>query len=360
MAFKVEQFSFSDGVEKTAVEPSENSSGPANEGPIPAHLTLSKSYQTLNGVIQSKWVCVARGSVLGFTTSWENQKANRRVMGYPVPDEACGTKPAPLPQQVKPPTAQVELSDNRGFGYYCDHLFFMLQTVAARPGSSIKRNAHGESLVGFLHVPRDDFAFSTTGPYTQESRHGKTRIVLAHLLRGYYEDIFEAKPSVNTARVLLTGFGPFELTVNNPTGDFVSHAENMDAAMQIAFGDSLVGSPTDTVSGRVYTIQDTHTKVPRTMILHTSLLSVNDKSMNAKAGSLQYLIKTYKPDISISLGMYYPYDAVVVEHSASSTGLKFHGKEAHHVVGVPPQLPVRENNSAMRAIQRGQGVLTHQ
>lgn len=38
---------------------------------------------------------------------------------------------------------------------YCAHVFYLAHEVALRPGCSLARDALGEPLLGFLHVPRE-------------------------------------------------------------------------------------------------------------------------------------------------------------------------------------------------------------
>src|SRR5207302_760006 len=73
--------------------------------------------------------------------------------------------------------------------FYCEHVYYVSQAQAAARGSSVLRNAAGERLVGFLHVPEDRFTAGLGGAYTEAARQRGTREVVGAALRGYTEDL---------------------------------------------------------------------------------------------------------------------------------------------------------------------------
>ena len=82
----------------------------------------------------------------------------------------------------------------------------------------VLKNAAGERLVGFLHVPRDA-ATDVAAPVTdQATRHAGTREVIGAALRGYVDEAHRA--GTEPTRILLTGYGTWGGVLNNPTGDF--------------------------------------------------------------------------------------------------------------------------------------------
>src|SRR5262249_44362178 len=120
--------------------------------------------------------------------------------------------------------------------FYCEHMFWSTQVEAAHADSSVLENDHGETLTGFLHVPSDALTDSPpppepADPAAQAERHASTRHVVGAAIRGWFDEIGGKVDADTPISILLTGYGPFLDILNNPTGDFVVHQSNLDAAV---------------------------------------------------------------------------------------------------------------------------------
>ena len=215
--------------------------------------------------------------------------------------------------------------------YYCEHAFFMGQEEAQRNGSTIVPNSQGEKLVGFLHVPRDIYLEGGSPKHSQAERHASTREVIGAALGGYVTEA-AANVAADPVRVLVTGYDKFEDVVNNPTGDFVSHAENLDAAMQVAFGDRLLskrgrhvavaGMPAGDVAVE-YRVRDAADGRVRHVQVLGLKLPVEDSAIDpAQAGSLPAVIRATGSHAVISMGVCCSEGKVfLAERHADSGGL---------------------------------------
>jgi pyrrolidone-carboxylate peptidase len=149
-----------------------------------------------------------------------------------------GIRPADVPRRLWRDPVVTHSGDAGGF--YCEHAFFTAQEVAAAAG--VQRNRHGEPLVGFLHVPgAADRWLTGTLPADAARRHGRTRSVVGRALAGFTSDILAAGLAADEpVRLLVTGFGPWGAVLDNPTGDFVSRAANLQAALASGFGERFL------------------------------------------------------------------------------------------------------------------------
>lgn len=249
--------------------------------------------------------------------------------------------------------------------FYCEHAFYVAGREAHRPGTSIRRNAEGEPLVGFLHVPADAWTAQAGGGYSQAVRHGATREVVGAALRGYVEDAARAPGAgAGPVRILLTGYTRFRSVADNPTGDFVSHAENVDAAMRAGFGADLLtleGRPVPPARGAppgmtlAYDVRDPATGRPRTVLVHAQPLAVSDATLDpGRRESLQSAIRGFRPNAVLSMGVTggTEYRA---EHHADNGGLRARGRGFRHDDGAAPSHANPDNYSLARALQRGRG-----
>jgi len=256
--------------------------------------------------------------------------------------------------------AKVEHGTDPG-DFYCEHLFFSAQTEAAKPGSSVQKNARGEALVGFLHVPHDaHLSGDASDTYTEAARHAGTRKVVGAALRGYFED---ALPNVKSGpiKILLTGYGPFDWIKNNPTGDFTTHVENIDAAMKEAFGKRLLSSggrllkkkSVEGVESRAYEyrVKDSVSSKERTVIIEAHRLPVDDHAIDgADPRSIQKAIARLEPHAVLSMGTA-PGEAFRAEFHADSGGMTT-GGAPHHVPDAPATVSLGDNYSLARALVR--------
>lgn len=193
----------------------------------------------------------------------------------------------------------VEVSDDAG-GFYCEHCFYAARLAAP------------DAVVGFLHVP-------PLGPVVardQAGRHHATREVLAVALRGLLPP---SSSSSSSLRLLLTGYRPWDRVTRNPSGDFVGHAGNVDAAIALA-GGVVVGVQRGV---RVGVIDGVRVEVAR------QVLPVDDRAIDGGPASVQAAIARHRPDVVISLGVHRQADRYRVERLASDRRLRRDGGLAH-------------------------------
>lgn len=270
----------------------------------------------------------------------------------------AGTKPGTLEKGVMTKgEVKVELGTDPG-DFYCEHMFFSAQIAAALPGATVCTNKAGEKLVGFLHLPSDAHTSGELAVESQDARHEKTRQVVGAALRGYYEAARAASGS-GPVRLLLTGYDTFGWVKNNPTGDFVTHPENLDAAMKLAFGPALLsvaeGETHGALSERRYTVQQG--KHPREIVLSAIRFPVADPAINPQdPGSIFGIMKAVGPHAVLSMGVAGdgPYRA---EFRADSGGLD-RKEGAAHVDGEGDRVRLRNNYALGRAIEAGAKLLT--
>lgn len=255
--------------------------------------------------------------------------------------------------------ARVEHGTDPG-NFYCEHAFFTLQRFAAEVG--IKKNAQGEPLCGFLHVPFDaECGAAANATFDLAKRYAGHRRVVGAALLGYFE---AAKPNAHDpVKILITGYGPFQSITNNPSGGFVSHRENIDAAMKHAFGTALIGpkgkllvdrvggSPNDTLALR-YRVNDGGRV--RHVVIVAERLQVADVALdNGDPGSLVGALKAVKPDAALSLGVHGG-SSFLAEHHADDGGLVIDAQgKARHDDAKAPTTAFLDNYALARAIQQG-------
>ena len=258
----------------------------------------------------------------------------------------------------------VEHGDDPG-DFYCEHMFFGAQLAASSPGSSVATNDNGEKLVGFLHVPPDRHVREEPGgDYDQGERHGATRRVVGAAL-GRYLDEAMARTADGPVGLLLTGYDRFSLISNNPTGDFVSHRENVDAAMVGAFGDRLLTPEGEAVFGNDgvlgvadtrtvrYRVREAHSERTRELLVTTHLFPVSDEAIDSEGdGSIGELIERHRPQAVLSMGVGMP-GAYLAEHRADSGGLRRTEEGDTHTWNGSDRVQLRDNFSLARAIHEG-------
>lgn len=241
--------------------------------------------------------------------------------------------------------------------YYCEHMFFSTQGAAAQPDSSVLRNRRGEPMVGFLHVSGDRWT-SGGDDYTLAQRHAGTREVIGSAIRGYYDEAARTVPD-GPVRLLLTGYDTFMSTSNNPTGEFVSESENVDAAMREAFGDRLLTpqgerlTQTPLYAAQLrYRVRDLAPGTEREVVVCTRKFPVDDTAIDgAHPGCVQTLIKDFKPHAVISMGVT-GWSEDKAEFHADSGGLHL-TPLPHHDDAARPLVSMPDNYSLARAIYLG-------
>ena len=256
---------------------------------------------------------------------------------------------------LRTPHACVVHGDDAG-QFYCEHAFFCAQREAVAPGSHVVENGQGERLVGFLHVPRDEAA-TLPGPTTsQRQRHQGTRDVVAAALRGFVDDVSGRGHEI--VRVLLTGYLQWGEVKNNPSGDFVAHVENLDAAVAQAFGAHLLGSAlrvdgddrSDTWRWR---LQDNR---PRELEINALRLSVDDDAINGGPRSLQAAMRAFLPHVVLSTGVHKG-TLWIAEHHADDGRLGERDGLLVHDDDAVARTVMADNWALPRAIQRGRAVV---
>ena len=246
--------------------------------------------------------------------------------------------------------------------FYCEHMYFLAQRAAEAPGSSVLRNSQGERLVGFLHVPGDQYRYGEPGQgYTLDERHAGTREVVGAALRGYVDAI---APQVGDGpvKVLLTGYGQWGGTTNNPTGEFVQHRANIDQAMRSAFGDDLLSpegrslfdapAPSTAPTGYAYRVRVPGTEREREVQLHLASFKVDDSALDENGDhSIQRAMADAAPHGVISMGVHGARH-FEVEHHADSGELSI-GPPPRHDGRARPDEELPDNYALARAVYEG-------
>ena len=219
----------------------------------------------------------------------------------------------------------VDASTDAG-GFYCEHCFYVAHVVA-----------HPDTIVGFLHVPpaRND--------RTQLQRHRHTRLVVGAALRGLLNEL------AGDVDVLLTGFEPWGEVTRNPSGDFVGHVGNLDAAMTVV-GASGRGRRRTNGSGwsaRDYRVDG------RRVSLWPHVLPVDDGAIDGGPRSVQAGIAACSPRVVLSLGVHRRTDRHRVEHIASDRHLRRSAAGFAHDVSAPTSHILPATDVLARAIVNG-------
>jgi hypothetical protein len=239
-------------------------------------------------------------------------------------------------------------------------MFFSTQEKAAEPDCSILADAQGERLCGFLHFPRDPE--TSLDPDTQPTRseadrHAETREIVARALRGW-SDTIAPQVAKEPIRILLTGFGAFMDVKNNPTGDFVRHQENLDAAIARAFGARLktpqgILQPDDAAGAPTYLYRlDAGSGSEQLLYLSAIEFPVADAAIDPRAPHpVQGVIDNVRPHAVLSMGV--ADDRYLTEFRADAGGLSRADGGAHHDDSMPDKLRLYDNYSLTRGFLAG-------
>ncbi len=282
-----------------------------------------------------------------------------RTSGTPVPRSVAVTH-AEIPDTLLDAAGtKVEHGADPG-NFYCEHAFFTLQRFATEVG--IKKNAQGEPLCGFLHVPYDaQCGAAPSATIDVATRYAAHRKVVGAAIQGWFQAAKETAQDPIT--ILITGYGPFQSITNNPAGGFVSHQENLDAAMKNAFGTALIGrkgkrlpdriggSPADTMALR-YKVNDGGRV--REIVVVAERLKVADVALdNGDPGSLVGALKAVKPHAALALGVHGG-STFLAEHHADDGGLVIDAQgKARHDDNKQPSVAFLDNYALARAIHAG-------
>ncbi len=235
--------------------------------------------------------------------------------------------------------------------YYCAHVFYQSQLLAAAPRSSIVRNDEDEPLVGFLHVPGDAYSNQTRPFYVPAERFAELRQVVGAALRGYLTTAAEMSQD-GPLRLVLAGFGEWTDAPSNPAGELVKHRENIDAAMQHAFAGELetpAGSARALGAGEVLTYRVRLQGVSRVVEILTQELPVTDAALDPKSpSSLAAAMQAHAPHVVLAMG--YTGREYRAEWRASDEGFDAAGFRHDYDFAKTRTLP--DNFSLARALRR--------
>ena len=228
-------------------------------------------------------------------------------------DRPKGDMPsAEVPSSWTVGDARVEVSTDAG-AYYCAHLLFLLQATVNQPQSSVRTNAHGERLAGFLHVPADTQTQGAAALIAPLERHARTGAVVAAALRGYLKALGVAAHAPH--RILLSGFGAFGTVADNPTGAFVAHAAATSHAIGRATG--RTPSPLPPLTEAAATLERLGDSSLEVGLLR---LPVVDGCLSGAPGALQWALARFAPHAVLCMGVHRA-ATYQVEVRATSAGL---------------------------------------
>lgn len=242
--------------------------------------------------------------------------------------------------------------------YYCEHAFYCAQEAARAQGSQVATNADGDRLVGFIHFPEDAQTSQPrpANPTDAElaARHGDARRVVGAAIAGYYDQAAR-QVEEGPIRILLTGYGRFGNSIqNNPTGDFVSHRANIDAAMEEAFGANLVGRPpanADMNQPLTYTVRQPDGST-RDVQIRAIEMPVDDRALDPNhAGSLPHTMGAFSPHAVVSMGVRPGSSHFDVEGRADDGGMRHQDGRWQHERGRARTDSGYRNRSLERAVE---------
>jgi hypothetical protein len=305
---------------------------------------------------------MAKGGTIGLGNGVEKSIPADTALGARIEDN----KPTPPPQLLATLANGMTVIQGSDPGdFYCEHAFFTSTREARTAGTSILTNRLGEVMTGFLHNPSDDFTYDASKTPVQAERHADRREIVGAAIRGFYEEARTRLAPDAPFQMLLTGYAQWGGVVNNPTGDFVVHQENVDAAMQRAFGDALA-----TRTGKVlqqsadgertrleYRITDATTGRARTIVVEAVRLPVSDEAINGGPQSLQARIRDFQPHAVMSMGVAGGSSAYQAEFHADDGGLDLTAGAIRHDDGKAPQINQPDNHSLGRAIRLGTQII---
>lgn len=273
---------------------------------------------------------------------------------------ASGAEQLPETLQELPSGKRVAHGTDAG-NFYCEHMFYATQKEAAKPGSSVAKNAEGESLTGFLHLPGDREATADAAEGYKRKDSGKdARAVVGSALRGWIDTALP-KAGSGPVRMLLTGYGNWGSVVDNPTGAFVSSKRNLDAAMTKAFGPAELltksGAEIDKAAGPKmnYTTWSYKVKIAglvREVQLRGQVFPVADEAIDKGPQSVQAAMGQFAPHGVLSMGVAVGREDFLAEHHADDGGLDKSGKK--HQDGAAPRHEMPDNYALARGILDGQ------
>ena len=230
--------------------------------------------------------------------------------------------------------AEVTVRKRLRTAYFCEHAHYAAHKTVGFTGDRIQKNHHRENLIGFLHIPGDDFTYqnevndraareigklalnylgtSMSLPIwfkpdipDLDQRHQEIEPVIGKALKGFIDDSLESGPEID---ILLTGFdknqsfGAGRTRVgNNPSGDFVRNRKNIDDALRAAYGDQITPGNTQGSTFEYLLMADSG---PKRVRIHTAELPVDNGCIDENSPqSIQSLIKSVRPHAVLMLGV---------------------------------------------------------
>ena len=241
----------------------------------------------------------------------------------------------------------VEVRESTWAGaYYCAHVLWMAHRWARAAHTSIAKDAHGDPLVGFIHVPADAETTDAAAPARpRQERHATTLRVLACALRGLADALVDvAAPR----RVLVSGFGPFAAVTSNPTGDLVADDACMSDVLSLAFGKTPAAL--GALAGGQLVAQ-----AVEGLVVARVRLDVDDACLDAdNVGSLPAAFERFRPHAHIALGVHRASAIYRVEVEPTTSGLRYvDGAPPRHERGRAADARHPRNHALVRAIERG-------
>lgn len=240
--------------------------------------------------------------------------------------------------------------------YYCAHLYYVSLASARATTSSIRRDASGEPLVGFLHVPADGQAVGHPADAARPAhvRHARTIDVVARAVHGLVDELERAEKG--GLRLLLTGFGAFPGIVDNPTGEIARTSDLVVAAVAAAYpGTKRTHPPLPPYVAPRTTVFRENLVLPsgRSLVVASCELPVDDDALHPeRAGSIQWVHDRFRPHAHFAMGVHRGGD-YRVETYADASGLVFEDGVPRHKDGAAPVEKLPTNASLARAIAKG-------
>jgi len=207
-------------------------------------------------------------------------------------------------------------------GFYCEHAHFAHVDAARRRGIADR--------VGFLHIPDDEPSWGRPGPRPFES----TLAMVDRMVRLLLPD---------GGRLLLTGFAPWGLVVDNPSGAFVASPRALAA---------LAGSDAPIPSGGALVAKG------RRIEIVSAVLPVTDAALDpGSASAIPSLHETFHPDAVLALGVVANGDTgeriYRIELCATNRNLRIRDGRWRHVADAPAT--VMQPTRALRGAVSGDG-----
>ncbi len=229
-------------------------------------------------------------------------------------------------------------------GFYCEHLFFHTLQWAAAPLSPVGRDAAGDPLVGFLHVPGDDRSGPDGDPQLSRARAlRELGALVSRTVDAWLVQLDRSSPP-GSLRGLLTGFAGWGQVRDNPSGAFVRDRRHLDAALA-AMGASVDRAPVPRTR-RDYRLPPRLGS--RSLQLTEQVLAVDDRTIDGGRWSIQRVLATAQPHFVLSLGVAAKRRGFSIELRATDLGL---GSDRDcHADHAPARGAATDNCALARAI----------